>query len=146
MSLIVLYFLHSTSVLSFYIDVVLTLSISKGGPRSYIPYHLCNEIPKQYIPEKIHASRLLCLVLFGTTFTHLLQGCFTDTQAMRFPPHTRSRWDRAKKKQNVSCSSKLRVMYIKFCISGIFNFHSFVFDMHHIGVSNWIVTNFQETY
>ena len=28
MSLIVLYFLHSTSVLSFYIDVVLTLSIS----------------------------------------------------------------------------------------------------------------------
>ena len=29
MSLIVLYFLHSTSVLSFNIDVVLTLSISK---------------------------------------------------------------------------------------------------------------------
>ena len=27
MSLIVLYFLHSTSVLSFYVDVVLTLSI-----------------------------------------------------------------------------------------------------------------------
>ena len=33
MSLIVLYFLHSTSVLSFYIDVVLTLSIC--GPISY---------------------------------------------------------------------------------------------------------------
>ena len=31
MSLIVLYFLHSTSVLSFYIDVVLTLSISING-------------------------------------------------------------------------------------------------------------------
>ena len=29
MSLIVLYFLHSTSVVSFYIDVVLPLSISK---------------------------------------------------------------------------------------------------------------------
>ena len=28
MSLVVLYFLHSTSVLSFYIDVVLTLSIA----------------------------------------------------------------------------------------------------------------------
>ena len=31
MSLIVLYFLPSTSVLSFYIDVVLTLSIRKGS-------------------------------------------------------------------------------------------------------------------
>ena len=30
MSVIVLYFLHSTSVLSFYIDVVLTLSIQIG--------------------------------------------------------------------------------------------------------------------
>ena len=32
MSLTVLYFLHSPSVLSFYIDVVLTLSTSIGNP------------------------------------------------------------------------------------------------------------------
>ena len=31
MSLIVLYFLHGTSVLSFYIDVILTLSIGSGN-------------------------------------------------------------------------------------------------------------------
>ena len=36
MSLIVLYFLHSTSVLSFYIDVVLTLS-TNGMQLQYIP-------------------------------------------------------------------------------------------------------------
>ena len=35
MSLIVLYFLHNTSVLSFYIDVVLTLSIGSGDELSH---------------------------------------------------------------------------------------------------------------
>ena len=38
MSLIVLYFLHSTSVLSFYIDVVLILSIS-GAYQGYPQKH-----------------------------------------------------------------------------------------------------------
>ena len=35
MSLIVFYFLHSTSILSFYIDVVLTLSNGPEQPQSY---------------------------------------------------------------------------------------------------------------
>ena len=39
MSLIVLYFLHSTSVLSFYVDVVLTLSISHDSPPTETSLH-----------------------------------------------------------------------------------------------------------
>ena len=40
MSLIVLYFLHSTSVLSFHIDVVLTLSITDAHEFDIITYHM----------------------------------------------------------------------------------------------------------
>ena len=55
MSLIMLYILYSTSVLSFYIDVVLTLSIKlgnsllPGGPKplSGLMLSHCSEVPKE---------------------------------------------------------------------------------------------------
>ena len=44
MSLIVLYFLHNTSVLSFYIDVVLTLSIEVWEWISNLILHLTGHV------------------------------------------------------------------------------------------------------
>ena len=49
MSLIVLYFLDSTSVLSFYIDIVLTLSNSSLHIAMEIPTSRCMSLKKGFI-------------------------------------------------------------------------------------------------
>ena len=60
MSLIVLYFLHNTSVLSFYIDVVLTLSIP-----SFMPHHGVS----LWHPLNVFAKHLL--ITCGLSFLRL---------------------------------------------------------------------------
>ena len=49
MSLIALYFLHSTSVLSFHIDVILTLSMWYGP--QLVPYQQRNGLYQEFPPE-----------------------------------------------------------------------------------------------
>ena len=69
MSLMVFYFLHSTSVLSFYIDVVLTLSIQLVG--QIIVFGA-------YQRKQIYPSQTVYAVKQGGFLSKLKQGCVLD--------------------------------------------------------------------